>query len=227
MQQIDLAQVLASFRQPARFQIELAALIQELAGGRARLIEVGCETAVTTLLLPATFARTAVDLNQRAIALVDAAAASLGQEVSTKVCDMFLMPFAPGSFDLVFNAGVIEHFNQAERTRALQEYARVMSDGGLMVIAFPNHHCPPYRAAYLLRRMLGIWRFPSEFKLRDLQEEATAAGLRLRERRTLSKATIFNWLDFIPPLRGLFRLADRWADFEGYLTVVVFEKAGR
>lgn len=226
MNRIELPDVLAAFRSPAQFQRELAALIDSRAvDGRRKIVEVGCETAVTTLLLADASEKTVIDINRRAISLVEAAATQLGKKVTALVCDMFAMPFHDGEFDIVFNAGVIEHFSTEERTRALLEYSRIMKGDGLMVIAFPNHHCPPYRFAYLVMRLLGVWRFPSEYKIYDLGEEARRCGLRVSERLTLSRGTIFNWLNFLPPAKALFRLLDKFFHYEGYLTVVILSKS--
>lgn len=225
MNRIEVSDVLSAFRTPAQFQRELAALIDSRAGERRKIIEVGCETAVTTLLLSDVNERTAIDINQRAIGLVEAAAAQLNKKINVQVCDMFAMPFPDAEFDVVFNAGVIEHFSTEERARALSEYARIMKDDGLMIIAFPNHHCPPYRFAYLTMRFLGVWRFPSEYSIYDLKNEAQRCGLRVNERLTLSRGTIFNWLNFLPPVKALFRLLDKFFRYEGYLTVIILSKS--
>ena len=143
MNRIALTDVLNAFRSPAQFQRELAALIDARAAGvNCKIIEVGCETAVTTLLLSEMNEKTVIDINLRAISLVEAAAAQLDKKVRALVCDMFAMPFRNAEFDIVFNAGVIEHFSMEERAQALSEYARIMRDDGLMIIAFPNHYCP-------------------------------------------------------------------------------------
>ncbi len=225
MTRISLADVLAAYRSPAVFQIELAALIDERTGGGKKVIEVGCETAVTSLLLSQDNEKTAIDINPRAVSLVQGAAAQLGNQLQVQVCDMFAMPFADGNFDTVFNAGVIEHFPAEERARALCEYARILKPDGQMIVAFPNHYCPPYRFAYRLMRLLGIWRFPSEYEILDLKEEAALAGLQLQERLTLSRATIFNWLNFLPPARVVYQLLDRFFHYEGYLTVIILCKS--
>jgi ubiquinone/menaquinone biosynthesis C-methylase UbiE len=224
MSRIELSDVLSAFQSPAQFQRELAELIDSRAGEGRRIVEVGCETAVTSLLLSEVNEKTAIDINRRAISLVEGAAAQLNKRLRVLVCDMFAMPFRNAEFDIVFNAGVIEHFSAEERTRALSEYARILKDDGLMIIAFPNHHCPPYRFAYLVRRLLGVWRFPSEYSIYDLKSEAQRCGLHASERLTLSKGTIFNWLDFLPPVKALFRLLDKFFHYEGYLTVVILSK---
>lgn len=225
MNRIELADVLSAFRSPAQFQRELAALIDSLAGGGGRkVIEVGCETAVTTLLLADDNEKTVIDINQRAISLVDAAAVQLNKKITAVVCDMFAMPFGDAGFDIVFNAGVIEHFSAEERTRALSEYSRILKEDGRMIIAFPNHFCSPYRFAYLTMTLLGVWRFPSEYKIFDLGAEAQRCGLRVSQRLTLSRGTIFNWLNFLPPAKALFWILDKFFHYEGYLTVVILSK---
>lgn len=225
MNRIEVADVVAAFKFPAQFQRELAALIDSRAGEGRRIIEVGCETAVTSLLLSDTHEKAAIDINRRAISLVEAAAVQLDKKISLLLCDMFAMPFRDAEFDVVFNAGVIEHFSAEERARALFEYSRIMKDHGLMIIAFPNHHCPPYRFAYLTMRLLGVWRFPLEYSIYDLKEEARRCGLHVSERLTLSRGTIFNWLNFLPPVKALFRLLDKFFHYEGYLTVIILSKS--
>lgn len=225
MNRIDVADVVAAFKSPAQFQRELAELIDSHAGDGSKIIEVGCETAVTSLLLLDTHEKTVIDINRRAISLVDAAAAQLNKKINVLVCDMFAMPLRDAEFDIVFNAGVIEHFPAEERVRALSEYARIMKDDGVMIIAFPNHHCPPYRFAYLTMRRMGVWRFPSEYSIFDLKDEAQRCSLRVSERLTLSRGTIFNWLNFLPPVKALFRMLDKFFHYEGYLTVVILSKS--
>jgi ubiquinone/menaquinone biosynthesis C-methylase UbiE len=225
MARIVLSDVLSAFQSPAQFQRELAELIDFRSGEGSRIVEVGCETAVTSLLLSEANEKTAIDINRRAISLVEGAAALLNKKLRVLVCDMFAMPFRNAEFDIVFNAGVIEHFSAEERTRALSEYARIMKDDGLMIIAFPNHHCPPYRFAYLAMRLLGVWRFPSEYSIYDLHNEAQRCGLHVSERLTLSRGTIFNWLNFLPPVKVLFQLLDKFFHYEGYLTVIILSKS--
>ena len=225
MSRMEVADVVAAFESPAQFQRELAALIDARAGEGRKVIEVGCETAVTSLLLADAHEKTAIDINRRAIGLVEAAAAQLNKKINVLLCDMFAMPFRDGEFDVVFNAGVIEHFSKEERARALSEYARIMKDDGLMIIAFPNHYCSPYRFAYLTMRLLGVWRFPSEYSIFDLKDEAQRCGLRVSERLTLSRGTIFNWLNFLPPAKALFQLLDKFFHYEGYLTVIILSKS--
>ena len=48
------------------------------------------------------------------------------------------LPFAPGSFDGVYNLGVLEHFTGGEIRRILAQFHRVLKPGGKLVIFWPH-----------------------------------------------------------------------------------------
>ncbi len=159
-----------------------------------------------------------------AIELTKKAHEQLDKKADFIVADMFGMPFENNQFDIVFNAGVIEHFNQEERTKAFQEYARVLKDDGVMFIAFPNHYSFPYRLAYKIMKLLNKWPFPDEYKLYDLKDEIQSNNLVLEKRLILSKKSLMRWLGFAPPLKWLFQFIDIFYKYEGYLTVLKIRK---
>lgn len=216
--------VVNDYYNPAIFQKELRDLLDKYVKTKPRIIEVGCETGVTSLLLDDDFDKTLLDLNPNAIALAEAAASLLNKKANFFVGDMFRMKFDDESYDLVFNAGVIEHFDKEERGAALREYSRILKSSGTMVIAFPNHYCPPYRFSYLFLRLIKRWPYPVEYKLYDLNDEIKQAGLVLVSRQTLSKNTIFNWLGFAYPIKLIFQIFDKFFKYEGYLTVLTIKK---
>lgn len=52
--------------------------------------------------------------------------------------DIFDMPFANGSFDLVISLGVLEHFEDQEvQNRAIVEHLRVLKDDGVFFVTVP------------------------------------------------------------------------------------------
>jgi hypothetical protein len=108
-----------------------------------------------------------------------------------------------------------------QRTEALKEYCRILKPNGLMVIAFPNHYSRPYRFSYNLLTSLNMWPYPTEEKIYDLNAEASATRLVFRDRLVLAKETALYFL------RGLllpFKLFYKCTGYDGYLTVVIYEK---
>jgi ubiquinone/menaquinone biosynthesis C-methylase UbiE len=230
VRRLTVDDVVRFYENPSVFQVELTAFLDRFADERRDVIEVGCETGVTSLLLSDSFNKTLLDINPAALSLARQAAERLGKHATFVEGDMFSMPFPDDSFDLVFNSGVLEHFGKKAREQALVEYARVLRDDGVMVIAFPNHHSLPYRSAYVVRANIlapirrRYWPYPKEKKLYDLADESRGASLELQERLTMSKASLFKWWAFYPPGQRFFERRDARAGYEGYLTVLVFKK---
>lgn len=216
--------VVREYNSPSIFQNELVSLINKEYKTNQKIIEVGCELGVTSLLLSYKFQKTLLDLNPLAIELTKKAHKKLEKKANFIVADMFNMPIKDNEFDIIFNAGVIEHFNQNERTSAFKEYSRIMKDEGMMFIAFPNHYSLPYRLAYKIRKLLKKWPYPDEYKLYDLSEEIKNSDLILEERILLSKDSLMGWLNFAPPLKYLMKIMDKFYNFEGYLTVLKIRK---
>lgn len=136
------------------------------------------------------------------------------------------MSFPNQSYDLVFNAGVIEHYTFEERIALLKSYSRILKDQGIMVLAVPNHYCLPYRAAYVLRKEWlnsKRWPWPAEFKIYNLEHELEAASLQLIQRITFDRRSAYNFLRY-SGVRKLVKLTDRLFNYEGYLTVLLIKK---
>ena len=216
--------VISEYNSPAIFQKELVELINGSVSKDSKVIEVGCELGVTSLLLNDQFNKTLLDLNPLAIELTKKAHDKLKKKANFIVADMFNIPIEDKEYDVVFNAGVIEHFDFNDRKKALIEYSRILKDDGVMFIAFPNHYSHPYRLAYKIRKILNKWTYPDEYKMYDLQDEIVSANLVLKERIILSKKSVMQWLSFAPPLKYFFQIIDVFFPFEGYLTVLKIQK---
>lgn len=53
-------------------------------------------------------------------------------------CDVRELPFADGSFDIVFSSHVLEHFNRAEWKTVLAEWLRIVAPTGKIILVLPN-----------------------------------------------------------------------------------------
>ncbi|MBN1639094.1 MAG: class I SAM-dependent methyltransferase [Ignavibacteriales bacterium] len=223
--------VLKSLNNPSIFQTEFSKLLSNICKEKdfKNVIEVGCELGVTSLLLDQNLNKHFLDINDRAISIVQSACTKLNVTANFYIQDMFKMDFEDEKFDLLFNSGVIEHYNQNERLHLLKEYSRILQKNGLIVIAFPNHYSLPYRTAYLVRNFLKIffkklWLYPKEFKIYNLEKEINEANLILEKRIVLSKKSLFNWWNFFKPMKLFFKFLDKIFKYEGYLTVLLIKK---
>jgi ubiquinone/menaquinone biosynthesis C-methylase UbiE len=148
-----------------------------------------------------------------------------GQQAECITGDLMQMNFAADSFDLVFNAGVLEHFEPDERAAALREMTRVTKPGGTVLVAVPNHFSKPYKYGYDFRHQLGKWQYPDEFAIYDFSAEASdITDLENPERIVISPNTAYAFLRKYQRL--WFRLTNLFQRHEGYLTVLIYRKTG-
>jgi len=129
------------YKNPATFQIELANLINNYYKEKMKIIEVGCEFGVSSMLLNNSFDKTLLDLNEIALNTSKKVFSLINENADFIKADMFNMPFEKESFDILFNAGVIEHFNKKERTDAFAEYSRILKKDGMYI---NNPNCKYY-----------------------------------------------------------------------------------
>ncbi len=226
---ISVSDIIRDYYKPYVFQKELASLINNICEENkyTRVIEVGCESGITSMLLEKSLEKYFLDLNNEVLQKVEQACRQLkikGKFISE---DMFSMNCPDGFYDVVFNSGVIEHFNKMERIDILREYSRVLKRDGIMILAIPNHYSFPYRSAYLFKKKIlrGFqWPWPDEFKIYDLETELGAAKLQLVKRTTFAKEAIFSAWSFLWPIKKLLIWSDFLFNYEGYLTVLVIKK---
>lgn len=223
---IGIDDIIYEYKNPSPFQIQFIGYIETNESNlNKKIIEIGCETGIASLILSDKFEKTLLDLNPMAIELCKKAFGKLGKKADFIVADMFDMPIGNDSFDVIFNAGVIEHFNFNERICILKEYSRILKSGGNMYIAFPNHFSLPYRVSYLIYNLFSKWPYPMEYKILNLKKEISMVdGLQFEERIVLSRETLFSWLSFSKLFKNMFVFLDKFLNFEGYLTVVKIAK---
>jgi ubiquinone/menaquinone biosynthesis C-methylase UbiE len=156
-----------------------------------RVIEVGGQLGGNVFLVDDRAEKYLLDLDKTAIDRAGQLFEELGKKANFVHADMFDMPFPEKHFDIVFNSGVLEHFSQQERSGALREYARVLKDDGVMILAIPNHYSFWYRAYYIFANCIGKWKIPKEFKILDMLPEIQENHLVLLERKVVCPEPIF------------------------------------
>lgn len=225
---ITVEDIIDQYHRPQLFQSELSELLIDLSEKKRykTSLEAGCESGITSMLLEGV-TRSFLDLNPDILRKVEIACSRLALQGEFFHQDIMAMSFEDGYFDLVFNAGVIEHFSESDRVKMLSECARVMSDNGTMVVAIPNHYSLPYRIAYVIKKDIQKgkrWPWPKEFKILDLKSELAQSGLELKERRTIAKTTIYDFFGKNNPIKFLLKFIGLFVKYEGYLTVLVIQK---
>ncbi|MDD5038126.1 MAG: class I SAM-dependent methyltransferase, partial [Dehalococcoidales bacterium] len=132
------------------------------------VLEVGCGSGIYTLALlrnmPNYPDNTAVLVDYSPIAL--GVARKNGEKnsviVNLVLADAFKLPFPNGTFDIVWNAGVNEHFKGEERQSIFNEMARVCKSKGQVVVIVPNSLNMAYRLWKRVLTARGKWQYGFE-----------------------------------------------------------------
>lgn len=151
-----------------------------------KIVDVGSGTGITSGYLASRKAKVhLVDISQTAL---DFAAKYFKQRKLSVVIhkmDAFKMTFPANSFDVAWNGGVIEHFNDEDKIKMLRAMWKIVRPGGKLLITVPNARDLPFMAA----KHLLIWRKKWAFGEED---DLTAVRLRkLAEAAGIKKYTIY------------------------------------
>jgi SAM-dependent methyltransferase len=146
----------------------------------ATTLEVGCGFAGLSLSLGRRgIVAYGVDVSVQAVRAARARFSAFGLDPDRlSLADVERLPFADGTFDLLFGKTVFEHFDSPEL--AAREMFRVTAPGGRVVFDVPNA-----RNAYWTRaseRALGHRHKTDFFTIEDFGAYFEASGFRLRHR---------------------------------------------
>ncbi len=142
---------------------------------RAKVLESGCGSGDSLRCFPEqeTYG---LDFSQESIKLAK-------QNVDHAVLgDLFAMPFAANTFDLVYNSGVLEHYKEPKNLAGVKEMARVTKKDGYVIIILPNTLCVWYRIyKWISTQVTGTWMFGYEesYTSARLQHLVKRAGLQI------------------------------------------------
>lgn len=81
---------------------------------------------------------TAVDLSENALSNAKKNYSELDYPLNTINANIMKLPFADNYFDLTWNAGVLEHFNDSELEKVFKEMVRVTKRDGIILVFVPN-----------------------------------------------------------------------------------------
>jgi len=151
----------------------------------AKVLEVGCGTAMDSHMLSTRFAKEnvnfiATDISEKAIEVAKKISKQFNGKVTLLVDDASSMQFGDSYFDIIFSQGVLEHFKDPKPV--LCEQKRVLREGGYIVVDVPQKFNPyTFYKHFCLRR--GIWPYgwETEFSPHDLRKLGAELGLEIVE----------------------------------------------
>jgi len=137
------------------------------------VLEAGCGTGQTLALLSERHESTGLDISRAALNI------ARNNCKNPVLGSIFTIPFRDNTFDLVYNSGVIEHFEDPTNIAAIQEMARVTRPSGRVVIIVPNSLCLWYRAGKTVAVLMKNFEFGYEedYSPGRLKTAAARAGL--------------------------------------------------
>ena len=160
--------------------------------------EVGCGSGTTSAVLAGLGARvTLVDLSPKALATAREHFAQLHLAADFWRMDGIQMGFRDGTFDVVWNGGVIEHFSDEGKTSLIREMWRVTKPGGLLIIAVPNAMDLPFIVGKKLAQWRGKWIFGYEDDLNEARFRVLAQAAGISSMEFVAHNPIVGWW-FLP-----------------------------
>jgi SAM-dependent methyltransferase len=148
----------------------------------AKVLEVGAGSGRDSLLLAREGARpVTLDYTLEALRIIQRLARREGVPIDLVCADCTRMPFRPGTFDVVFHQGLMEHFR--DPGPLLAENHRVLKPGGHALIDVPQRY-HLYTVAKHILIALGRWfaGWETEYSIRELEGLVERHGFEVRHR---------------------------------------------
>jgi 2-polyprenyl-3-methyl-5-hydroxy-6-metoxy-1,4-benzoquinol methylase len=161
------------------YRTVLSILKKEVQDARGkRMLEVGSGTGLVSLALAKRGADvTLCDISPEAVKFSKAVFAKEGVHGTTVEGSLLDLPFEKDSFDVTWNAGVVEHFKHDDQVRGLQEMLRVTKPEGKVIVAVPSARASIYLRAKAYADRRSAWQPGYEVpmdSLADLAREVPA-----------------------------------------------------
>ena len=110
-----------------------------------------------------------LDIAPKALALNERMFDGAGLKVNTTIGSVFQMPFEDGQFDLIFNTGLMEHFEAPDQIEMVREVVRVLKPGGIYLSANPSNKGGIYKFGMAVAKRKGTWEFGVEIPIQSLK----------------------------------------------------------
>lgn len=168
--------------------------ILKLTKKNDKILEIGCGTGQSSVTLALEERNvTAMDYSEESIATTELLSEKMGTNIRTVCGDATKeLPFEEKEFDLIFQAGLLEHFTKEEQIDMLMKWKHV---GKRMVSMIPNANSVLYRAGKERMERSGEWPFGLEMPQASLYDTFLQSGIKNVKEYTIGMQ---NALDFLP-----------------------------
>jgi len=92
---------------------------------------------------------------------------------------IFDIPFENNLFDVVWNAGVLEHFKFDDQVTAIKEMSRVCKNDGLIITFNPYSKAIFYRIGKFFAEKKGVWEFGEEYPVKTFKKQTEVLNLEI------------------------------------------------
>lgn len=170
-----------------------------------RILEAGCGTGRISHRLAVAGAQViCLDITEEALQLARGVFAETpGRFVLGSMLDMPKDEQA----DLIWNAGVIEHFKPEDQMRSIDEFLQILDEGGRVVILTPYSKSLLYRLGMFALKLVGRWPYGVEIPKHTLADVVPHSGHLEREYTVSFLPLIFDAYKFLAPLRLPLKMA--------------------
>lgn len=209
------------------FTVQTKEMLQLTEKGQ-KVLEIGCGTGETSVVLSKNGRNiTALDYSKEALNLVKNVSKKCCCELELVNADATAeLPFAINEFDVIFQAGLLEHFDKSERIRLLYNWSKC---GKIMVSLIPNANSVPYRLGKMIMEKNGTWKYGKELPQASLKDEFLEAGLKVADEYTIGAE---HALRFLPKGHYMRKAFEKWIKEnkekdiygQGYLLVTIGTK---
>ncbi len=157
---------------------------------------------------------TLIDYGVEALQLSRSMFAAGGSSGDYVLADISDLPFCEGSFDVVWNAGVLEHNLYDKQGEILRSLIRLCKDGGIIITLNPYSKSPAYRAGKWMLEHLRRWPFGEEYPIRSIRDVARDQDLSLvREYPIGFVVSLVESYKFLPKKLSAAGVFQRLSDF--------------
>ena len=200
---------------------------------RRKVLEAGCGRGLISAELASCGADVSLlDASEEALQIARKHFAAQNLDAFFVQGDILSLPFGDSTFDIVWNAGVMEHFEGSLRETAVRGIAQRIRPAGLFVSFNPSADAFFYTLGKKFAEKRGKWPYGPEFPLKSLAEECNAAGLTVMKEYQICFKENLSYLSYVSKhLRSIVKLMVRPFSqefltkiFGGYLLVTVAQK---